>query len=121
MRRSFVGSLESGAANSFNLDNQNVADTYDGNGNPIYPPHSLPTIKTGPDGMLGGAFGTIRADPVEVSYEFQMNRPNDVVKVDYLTRELMNVQLQTRLYDPASSRPQIVELGNKIKVRNLQH
>jgi hypothetical protein len=62
-----------------------------------------------------------QADPVEVLYRFQMNRPNDVVKVDYLTRELMNVTVEARLYDPASSRPQNTILTEKIKVRNLQH
>ena len=117
----FNSTTDNGKDGAFNFEAYNEVTGNPPINTPVYPPHSLPTVKTGPDGMLGGAFGLTPADPVEVSYEFQMNRPNDVVKVDYLTRELMNVQLQTRLYDPASSRPQIVELGNKIKVRNLQH
>ncbi len=61
------------------------------------------------------------ADNVEVFYSFTLLRPNDVVKVDYMTRDLMNVSLEVRLYDIRSGRPQIVSLSDKIKVRNLQH
>ncbi len=61
------------------------------------------------------------SDPVEVSYFFTMVRPNDVVKVDYLTRDLMNVALEVRLYDSHSGQAQIISLSDKIKVRNLQH
>ena len=60
------------------------------------------------------------ADPVEVSYNFTMIRPNDVVKVDYMTRDLMNVALEVRLYDAHSGQAQIISLSDKIKVRNLQ-
>ncbi len=61
------------------------------------------------------------ADNVEVSYSFTMIRPNDVVKVDYMTRDLMNVALEVRLYDARSGQPQIISLSDKVKVRNLQH
>ncbi len=92
-------------------------------------PNSLPVHKWNPlinppgvnaNPTIGAVDATTTADPIEVSYNFQMNRPNDVIKVDYLTRELMTVGLQARLYDPASSRPQIIDLSNKIKIRNLQ-
>ena len=48
-----------------------------------------------------------------------LGRPGDVVKVDYLTREIFTVNLEARLYDPASSRPQITALTDKVRVRNL--
>jgi prepilin-type N-terminal cleavage/methylation domain-containing protein len=83
-----------------------------------YKPHGLPEHKADP---MTGLLTSVPSDPVEVSYKFQMNRPNDVVKIDYLTRELMNVTIEARLYDPASGRPQSVTLTDKIKVRNLQH
>ena len=50
-----------------------------------------------------------------------MIRANDVVKVDYMTRDLMNVALEVRLYDAHTGQPQIISLSDKIKVRNLQH
>ncbi|HZO87942.1 MAG TPA: prepilin-type N-terminal cleavage/methylation domain-containing protein [Chthonomonadaceae bacterium] len=81
-------------------------------------PHSLPVAKYNP--QTGQIDPNLPADPVEVYYDFQMNRPNDVVKVDYLTRTMMNIVLEARLFDPASSRPQITALTNRIKVRNLQ-
>ena len=61
------------------------------------------------------------ADNVEVSYSFTMVRPNDIVKVDYMTRDLMNVAMEVRLYDAHTGQPQIISLSDKIKVRNLQH
>lgn len=93
-----------------NLPNSQAADPANPGG-----PNSLPVKKVLPDGRI------VDADAVEVNYWFQMNRPNDVVKVDYLTREMMNVVLQARLYDPGSARPQVTDLTEKIKVRNLQH
>jgi hypothetical protein len=62
----------------------------------------------------------VASDPVEVAYQFQTNRPSDVVKIDYLTRELMEVTIQSRLFDPATATPQATDLSEKIKVRNLQ-
>ncbi|MDE2125476.1 MAG: type II secretion system protein [Armatimonadetes bacterium] len=82
--------------------------------NGVYKPHGLPTLKAS-----GGV--NVAADPVEVSYSFQMNRPNDVVKIDYYTRDLFNITLQTRYYDQASGTPQSVDLAERIHLRNLQH
>ena len=81
--------------------------------NGIYKPTVLPTRKI-------DAVNTA-ADLVEVSYSFTMVRPNDVVKVDYMTRDLMNVALEVRLFDVHSGQPQIISLSEKVKVRNLQH
>ncbi len=80
-----------------------------------YRPHSLPQLQFDP---VSGT--NIPAAPVEVYYQFQMNRPNDVVKIDYMTRDLMNVALEVRLYDPGSARPQDTQLASKVEVRNLQ-
>jgi prepilin-type N-terminal cleavage/methylation domain-containing protein len=81
--------------------------------NGVFKPIVLPTKKI-------DAVNT-NADNVEVSYSFTMVRPNDVIKVDYMSRDLMNVALEVRLYDVRSGQPQIISLSDKIKVRNLQH
>lgn len=86
-------------------------------GNGIFKPVVMPTRKA--DLTTTGA--NLTADPIEVSYQFTMIRPNDVVKVDYMSRDLVNIALETRLYDPHSGQPQIISLADKIKVRNLQH
>jgi len=80
-----------------------------------YRPHSLPELTFDP---VNGV--NVPAAPVEIYYQFQMNRPNDVVKIDYMTRDLMNVALEVRLYDPGSARPQDTQLASKVEVRNLQ-
>ena len=91
-----------------------AAGLYQG-GVSIYRPSGLPQLKA--NAQTGQ---NVAADIVEVYYSFQMNRPNDVVKVDYLTRELMNVTLEARLYDSSSSTPQVTTVTNRVKVRNLQ-
>jgi prepilin-type N-terminal cleavage/methylation domain-containing protein len=82
-----------------------------------FKPIILPTLKVDP----ADSTKNIAADNVEVSYSFTMIRPNDVIKVDYMTRDLMNVALEVRLYDAHSGQPQIISLTDKVKVRNLQH
>lgn len=81
-----------------------------------YRPFGLPQAKYDP-----ATDQVVPADPVEVTYSFQMNRPNDIIKVDYLTRQQMTVALEARLYDPASSAAQTTALTQKIAVRNLPH
>ncbi len=85
----------------------------------VYREHGLPNLREDRD-VNGNVVGNRPAVPVEVTYNFQMNRASDVLKADYMTRELMNVSLEMRLYDPRSSRPQTMNLASKIKVRNLQ-
>jgi prepilin-type N-terminal cleavage/methylation domain-containing protein len=99
-------------------DSGTQPNAVDNNGLPGMGPNSLPIHRVNPN--TGLIDQTLWADPVEVSYQFQMNRPSDVVKIDYMTRELMNVTLQIRLYDPSSASPQLTEVSNRIKVRNLQ-
>ncbi len=81
--------------------------------------HMLPIFKTNP--ATGIVDGSATADPVEVYYNFQMNQSGDVVKFDYMTRDLMNFTLEMRLYDIGSGKPQVTRLTDKVKVRNLQH
>ncbi len=90
---------------------------------PTYRTHSLPEKKWMPDpaAPTDTTKGTVvAADPMEVSYSFQMNRPSDVVKIDYLTRSILNVTMEMRLYDTRSARPQTTQLTSKVSVRNLQ-
>lgn len=58
--------------------------------------------------------------PITVTYQLQNNLPTDAVKADYLTRQLMNLSVGVRLYDPRSGQPQQVTLAQRIHVRNLQ-
>jgi hypothetical protein len=60
------------------------------------------------------------AAKITVTYQMQNNQANDVVKADYLTRQLMTFALSVRLYDVNSGQAQQVTLTQKIKVRNLQ-
>ena len=88
-----------------------------------YRPHSLPELRIDPNYNKGFPIpvtAIIPAVPIEIYYQFQMNRPNDVVKIDYMTRDLMNIALEVRLYDPGSARPQDTQLASKVEVRNLQ-
>ncbi len=87
--------------------------------NPAFDP-ALPNTPANPKFLPGSGEG-VPSDPVEVFYKFQTNRANDVVKVDYLTRELITVTVEARLYDPSSSRPSSTILTQKLKIRNLQH
>ena len=57
---------------------------------------------------------------IMVTYKIQNNLRSDVVKADYLTREMMTVALGVRLFEFNSGQPQQVTLTQKIKIRNLQ-
>jgi prepilin-type N-terminal cleavage/methylation domain-containing protein len=94
------------------LPREDPAGVFSG-GVPTFRRHGLPTLQN-----INGE--NQPAARVEVYYDFQMNRPNDVVKMDYMTRELMQITLEARLYDPRSSRAQWTSLNGSVKVRNLQ-
>jgi prepilin-type N-terminal cleavage/methylation domain-containing protein len=103
---------------------------WDPNNSPAvdYKPYGLPEHKANPafdpsqpNSPANPKLLNMPSDPVEVFYKFQTNRANDVVKVDYLTRELLNVTVESRLYDQYSARPMSAVLTEKLKVRNLQH
>ena len=90
---------------------------FDSNPNaPNQPPrHDLPTQVYGPAGALV-APGAV----ISITYQIQNNLPSDIVKGDYLTRQLMTLALGVRLFDFNSGQPQQVTLTQKIRVRNLQ-
>lgn len=116
----------SDASNLVNInDNPLATGMFDPN--VTYKPYGMPEYKANPNydpsqpvSQVNPILTNVPADPVEVTYRFQMNRANDVVKVDYLSRELLDVNVEVRLYDKATSRSQTVLLNQKIKVRNLQ-
>ncbi len=56
---------------------------------------------------------------VRVTYEYQTNDPDDVVRVDYDTRSLINIILGIRIYDRATGKPLVSQLMNKVQLRNL--
>ena len=82
---------------------------------PVYLENSLPQIRYNRVTRTNEATA-----PLEITFNFQTNRPGDVVKVDYMTREFINVSIEARLYDQRTGTPQITSLTNKMKVRNLQ-
>ncbi len=79
--------------------------------------HSLPTLVYGPIGSLIQQSTRLT---VSVTYQIQNNQPTDVVKADYLTRQLITFVLGARLYDFNSGQPQEVTLTQQVRVRNLQ-
>ena len=60
------------------------------------------------------------SDPfkIGVNYKIQFNRDGDVIKGDYITKNLVTVHLGIRMFDPESGKPHTVELNNSVKVRN---
>ncbi|HLI49233.1 MAG TPA: type II secretion system protein [Chthonomonas sp.] len=98
------------------FDNQPETLQSSGGDNPLaglFYRHNLPTQK-----VVNGQ--DVPADPVQVTYQFQLNQPSDVVKVSYRTRSLIDVVLSARLFDPSSATAQDTNLVSKVRVRNLQ-
>jgi prepilin-type N-terminal cleavage/methylation domain-containing protein len=85
-----------------------IFDSYGDTTDDAVPPNVLPTT----DGQGNPAY-------IIVTYEVQNNLFTDIVKADYLTRQLMTFSLGVRLYDLNSGQPQQVTLTQKVKVRNL--
>ncbi len=86
--------------------------------------NQLPTVK---------ADNTMPADPVKVTFNYQANlAPVDstkpisgtnpasplLVKVDYQTRDLLNINIGVRVYDPTNGQAFIVPVSNQVKVSN---
>jgi prepilin-type N-terminal cleavage/methylation domain-containing protein len=63
---------------------------------------------------------TTKTTSITVTYRLQNNLTNDVVKVDYQTREMMKFSLGVRLYDLGTGNPQQVNLAQSVQVLNLQ-
>jgi type II secretory pathway pseudopilin PulG len=57
--------------------------------------------------------------PVAIQYQWQTNRPTDVVRVSYATRELMTISMGLLQYEPRTGEPQSVQLSTRVRVRNL--
>jgi hypothetical protein len=57
---------------------------------------------------------------VTVSFFWQNNQPDDLVKVDYLTRETLSINLTARMYDPVTRNPITTTMANRIRLRNTQ-
>lgn len=55
---------------------------------------------------------------IEVYYLVYFNQTDDVIRGDYLTKSLINVQLGMRMFDPDKGKPYPVDLTNSVKVRN---
>ncbi len=107
-------------AQQFNAGTLSVnAGTDVNTGQPAAGTHMLPIFKFDPS--LGAINSSMPADPIEVYYNFQMNQPSDVVRVDYMSRTMMIFSLEMRLYDVGSGKPQVTRLTDKINVGNLQH
>ncbi|MCC6442314.1 MAG: type II secretion system protein [Armatimonadetes bacterium] len=73
----------------------------------------LPTRRRNSGGEI------VDVEPVKVTYFFQTNQPNDLVRADYHTKSLITLNLAVRKYDRASSTAQLLELTDKIRVRNV--
>ncbi|MGQ9696882.1 MAG: PilW family protein [Armatimonadota bacterium] len=56
---------------------------------------------------------------VEVLYQYQTNQPDDVVRVDYTTKSLLNITLGVRTYDPSNGKPILIQLSGKVRLRNV--
>jgi len=55
---------------------------------------------------------------IQVYYSIYFNDKDDVVRGDYLTKSLINIQLGMRMFDPDSGKPYPVDLSDKVKIRN---
>lgn len=55
---------------------------------------------------------------ISVYYKIYFNLKDDVVRGDYLTKSLINIQLGMRMFDPDQGRPYPVDLTNSVKIRN---
>jgi hypothetical protein len=57
---------------------------------------------------------------VTISYMYQTNNPRDLVRVDYLTREVITINMTARLYDPVNNKPITTTVADRVRVRNMQ-
>jgi hypothetical protein len=57
---------------------------------------------------------------VTIDYMYQTNNPRDLVRVDYLTREVITINMTARLYDPVNRKPITTTVADRVRVRNMQ-
>jgi hypothetical protein len=43
----------------------------------------------------------------------------DVIKVNYSTRSLLNINMGVRVYDVATGRPQVVQVSDRVRLGNV--
>lgn len=105
------------AAGTIIFDSQPDPDPMPDPNNPDGKPrmHWLPVFSYDSNGNL-----TAPAAKITVTYKIQNNLPSDVVKSDYLTRQLMTVAIGVRLFDLNSGQPQQATLTQQVKVRDIQ-
>jgi len=58
-------------------------------------------------------------EPIRVRYKMQNNLISDIVKANYLSRELISFTAGVRLYDFHSGQPQQVTISQKVYLRNM--
>lgn len=58
--------------------------------------------------------------PVLVRYQWRTNRPSDLVRVSYATRELLTVSLGLLQFEGRTGEPQSVQVSTRVRVRNMQ-
>ena len=59
------------------------------------------------------------ANDVLIYYEVQNNRKGDLLRANYVTKDLMTVIMGIRIYDSNSGRLQFLQLTNKMRLKNI--
>jgi hypothetical protein len=61
----------------------------------------------------------IVGQPVLVRYQWRTNRPTDLVRVSYATREVLTVSVGLQQFEGRTGEPQSVQLSTRVRVRNM--
>ena len=54
-------------------------------------------------------------------YEVQNNKKGDILRANYVTKSIMTVTMGIRIYNSSSGKPELVQLTNKVKLRNVRN
>ena len=71
-----------------------------------------------PSGDLTFPTTSVKTD-VLIYYEVQNNRKGDLLRANYVTKELMTIIMGIRIYDTNSGRVQAIQLTNKMRLKNI--
>jgi hypothetical protein len=63
---------------------------------------------------------TVIGQPVQVRYFWRTNRPSDVVRVSYATRELLSVSVGLLQFEGRTGEAQAIQLATRVPVRNMK-
>lgn len=55
---------------------------------------------------------------LRIKYKFHDNGPGDIIRADYVTKNLMTITFGMRVYDPQSTKLYFMELTNKVRIKN---